>query len=84
MAATRQGRPGSAPAWGASTPQQRFDLLDAAGSEILARKAQLGDQLTREEGNTLPEAIGEVDAVSFTGLVATGQRIAQARVGPAW
>jgi aldehyde dehydrogenase (NAD+) len=47
-------------AWSLSTPQQRFDILDAAGSEILARKAELGDLLAREEGKTLPEAIGEV------------------------
>src|SRR6478609_3047155 len=47
-------------AWGLSTPQQRFDVLDAAGAEILARKAELGDLLAREEGKTLPEAIGEV------------------------
>ncbi len=50
----------AAPAWAASTPQQRFDLLDRIGSEILARKAALGDLLAREEGKTLPEAIGEV------------------------
>ena len=48
------------PTWAQSTPQQRFDALDAAGSEILARKAELGDLLAREEGKTLPEAIGEV------------------------
>jgi alpha-ketoglutaric semialdehyde dehydrogenase len=48
------------PGWSLSTPQQRFDALDAAGSEILARKAELGDLLAREEGKTLPEAIGEV------------------------
>ena len=47
-------------AWQLSTPQQRFDILDAAGSEILARRAELGDLLAREEGKTLPEAIGEV------------------------
>jgi aldehyde dehydrogenase (NAD+) len=47
-------------AWGLSTPQQRFDVLDAAGSEILARRNELGDLLAREEGKTLPEAIGEV------------------------
>lgn len=50
----------AASAWGLSTPQQRFDVLDAAGAEILARKAELGDLLAREEGKTLPEAIGEV------------------------
>jgi acyl-CoA reductase-like NAD-dependent aldehyde dehydrogenase len=48
------------PAWAATTPQQRFDILDAAGSEILARRQELGDLLAREEGKTLPEAVGEV------------------------
>lgn len=47
-------------AWAHSTPQQRFDVLDAAGSEILGRRQELGDLLAREEGKTLPEAIGEV------------------------
>jgi len=47
-------------AWSLSTPQQRFDVLDAAGSEILARRQELGDLLAREEGKTLPEAVGEV------------------------
>lgn len=48
------------PVWSVSTPQQRFDILDAVGTEILARRAELGDLLAREEGKTLPEAIGEV------------------------
>lgn len=48
------------PAWSLSTPQQRFDILDAVGTEILTRRAELGDLLAREEGKTLPEAIGEV------------------------
>ncbi len=46
--------------WSRSTPQQRFDVLDAAGTEILARRNELGDLLAREEGKILPEAIGEV------------------------
>src|SRR5438094_6379800 len=46
--------------WSVSTPQQRFDALDAIGTEIISRKAELGDLLAREEGKTLPEAIGEV------------------------
>src|SRR3954452_21332736 len=53
------------PAWGLSTPQQRFDILDAAGSEILARRNELGDLLAREEGKTLPEAIGEVARAGY-------------------
>ncbi|MDV7341240.1 aldehyde dehydrogenase family protein [Terasakiella sp. A23] len=46
--------------WGASTPQTRFDILDAIGTDILARKDELGDLLSREEGKTLAEGIGEV------------------------
>ena len=52
-------------AWGLSTPQQRFDILDAAGTEILARRNELGDLLAREEGKTLPEAIGEVGRAGY-------------------
>jgi aldehyde dehydrogenase (NAD+) len=53
------------PAWSLSTPQQRFDALDAVGTEILARKAELGDLLAREEGKTLPEATGEVIRAAY-------------------
>jgi aldehyde dehydrogenase (NAD+) len=49
----------AAPAWSLSGVQQRADALDAIGSEILARKTELGTLLAREEGKTLPEAIGE-------------------------
>lgn len=48
------------PAWSTASPQVRSDILDAAGQLILARKAELGDLLAREEGKTLPEATGEV------------------------
>jgi aldehyde dehydrogenase (NAD+) len=51
---------GAAPGWCSSTPQQRFDALDFIGSEILARKEELGRLLAREEGKTLPESTGEV------------------------
>ncbi|URI07326.1 aldehyde dehydrogenase family protein [Aquincola tertiaricarbonis] len=47
-------------AWSVSTPQQRADVLDAVATEILARRDELGRLLAREEGKTLPEAIGEV------------------------
>jgi acyl-CoA reductase-like NAD-dependent aldehyde dehydrogenase len=49
----------AAPGWGLSGIQQRADALDAIGSEIIARKTELGTLLAREEGKTLPEAIGE-------------------------
>jgi len=48
------------PAWSRSSIQQRHDLLKAVGDEILARKDELGRLLSREEGKTLPEGIGEV------------------------
>ena len=48
------------PQWAQSTLQQRFDVLDFVGTEILARKQELGKLLAREEGKILPEAIGEV------------------------
>ena len=48
------------PAWSTSGIQARHDALDKVGSEILARREELGTLLAREEGKTLPEAIGEV------------------------
>ena len=47
------------PAWSRTTPQQRFDILDAAATEILARKAELGELLAREEGKTKAEGVLE-------------------------
>jgi acyl-CoA reductase-like NAD-dependent aldehyde dehydrogenase len=48
------------PAWAAFNTQARADLLDKVGTEIIARKDELGKLLSREEGKTLPEGIGEV------------------------
>jgi len=48
------------PAWSRTTPQQRADLLDKVGNEIMARREELADLLAREEGKTLAEAAGEV------------------------
>ncbi len=48
------------PAWARTTPQERHDILLRASIEILARRDELGRLLAREEGKTLPEAIGEV------------------------
>ena len=49
----------ASPAWSQSTPQQRFDILDAAAGEILQRRQELGRLLSREEGKTLAEGVGE-------------------------
>jgi len=48
------------PAWSTSGVQARADALDKIGSEILARRDELGALLAREEGKTRPEAVGEV------------------------
>jgi aldehyde dehydrogenase (NAD+) len=47
------------PAWSRSTPQERYEILKKASDEILARREELGRLLSREEGKTLPEGIGE-------------------------
>ena len=47
------------PAWAATTPQQRADILEAAGVELLARKDEIGKLLAREEGKPLANGIAE-------------------------
>ena len=47
--------------WSTSSPQLRANVLDRIGSEILARRAELGELLAREEGKIVREALGEVD-----------------------
>lgn len=45
--------------WSQSGIQQRHDILKGTGDEILRRKEEIGLLLSREEGKTLPEGIGE-------------------------
>src|SRR5687767_13723334 len=45
--------------WSVSGIQDRANILDKVGSDILARKDEIGRLLSREEGKTLPEGIGE-------------------------
>ena len=45
--------------WAYSTPQQRHDVLKAAGDEILARRQEIGTLLSREEGKIVSEGIAE-------------------------
>lgn len=47
------------PAWSRSGILERHAILKKTSDEILARKEELGTLLAREEGKTLPEAIGE-------------------------
>lgn len=47
------------PAWAATTPQQRADILEAVGVELIARKDEIGKLLAREEGKPLGNGIAE-------------------------
>lgn len=67
----------AAPAWGFSTPQQRHDILHTVGVEVLARKAELGELLAREEGKVLAEAIGEVNRAGQIFLFFAGEAVRQ-------
>jgi len=53
------------PKWALSTVQARADILDQIGTEILARKEELGTLLSREEGKTRPEGIGEAARAGY-------------------
>src|SRR5581483_9796632 len=48
------------PAWADASPEVRSDFLDRIGDTIVKRRDELGRLLSREEGKTLPEGIGEV------------------------
>ncbi|WP_271880987.1 aldehyde dehydrogenase family protein [Phaeobacter italicus] len=77
----------AAVSWSASTPQQRFDVLDFIGSELLARKDELGRLLAREEGKTLAEGIAETARAGqifkfFAGEALRGGGEAMASVRP--
>lgn len=48
------------PAWSMGSPELRSDLLDRVGNTIMARAAELGELLSREEGKTRAEGMGEV------------------------
>jgi aldehyde dehydrogenase (NAD+) len=48
------------PGWSSASPEVRSDVLDKAGSLIMARAKELGTLLSREEGKTLAEGTGEV------------------------
>jgi aldehyde dehydrogenase (NAD+) len=76
------------PAWARSTPQQRFDLLDSAGDEILRRKEELGELLAREEGKPRADGIAEAGRAGqifkfFAGeaLRLAGERVPSVRPG---
>lgn len=46
--------------WSQSGLEQRKNILDFIGAELIARKEEIGAVLAREEGKTLAEGVGEV------------------------
>ena len=76
------------PAWADASPEVRSDYLDKIGSLILQRREEIGRLLSREEGKTAPEGIGEVTRAGrifkyFAGeaLRLHGQNLASTRAG---
>jgi alpha-ketoglutaric semialdehyde dehydrogenase len=76
------------PMWSRTTPQERHDILLRASTEILARREELGRLLAREEGKSLPEAIGEAtragqifDFFAGEALRIPGEKLASVRPG---
>lgn len=76
------------PAWAEASPQVRHDVLETAGAAIMARKEDLGRLLSREEGKTLAEGIGETIRAAqifkfFAGeaLRVRGEKLASVRPG---
>ena len=55
VAAARTAFPG----WSEASPEVRSDVLDRAGTLLMERREQVGRLLSREEGKTLAEGIGE-------------------------
>jgi alpha-ketoglutaric semialdehyde dehydrogenase len=47
------------PGWSGTTPQQRADVLEAIGVELLARRDELGTLLAREEGKPKANGVAE-------------------------
>ncbi|GAA6179434.1 aldehyde dehydrogenase family protein [Shimia sp. NS0008-38b] len=76
------------PAWSRSGLMERHAILRRASDEILARKEELGRLLSREEGKTLAEGIGETaraaqifDFFAGEALRLTGETVASVRPG---
>ncbi|MGF9693308.1 MULTISPECIES: aldehyde dehydrogenase family protein [unclassified Rhizobium] len=74
------------PAWSRSGILERHAILKKAADEIMARKDEIGRLLSREEGKTLPEGIGETvraaqifDFFAGEALRLTGEVVPSAR-----
>ena len=68
--------------WSRTTPQERFDVLDRAGTEILARKDELGRLLSREQGKPLADGIGEAARAGAIFKFFAGEAVRGVHAGP--
>src|SRR5215831_8995937 len=66
------------PAWARGNIQERADLLDRAGEEILRRREELGRLLAREEGKILADGIGEAGRAGYIFKFFAGEVVRQA------
>ncbi|RYG15727.1 MAG: aldehyde dehydrogenase family protein, partial [Caulobacteraceae bacterium] len=76
------------PSWAEASPELRSDVLDRAGTLLMERREAIGTLLSREEGKTLAEGIGETVRAGrvlkyFAGeaLRVHGQNLASVRPG---
>ncbi|MBS3647603.1 aldehyde dehydrogenase family protein [Pseudaminobacter sp. 19-2017] len=76
------------PKWSRSGPLERHAILRKASDEMLARKDELGRLLSREEGKTLAEGVGETiraaqifDFFAGEALRLTGETVPSVRPG---
>jgi aldehyde dehydrogenase (NAD+) len=74
--------------WSRSSIQLRHDILKKIGDELMSRKEEIGKLLSREEGKTLAEGIGETHRAAqvfhfFAGecLRISGEKLASIRPG---
>ena len=82
LAAARQ----ALPVWRATTPSVRGDILSKVANELLARREELGELLSREEGKVRADGIAEVGRAAqvfafFAGetIRSGGEKIASVR-----
>jgi aldehyde dehydrogenase (NAD+) len=68
----------AAPGWARGNLQERADALDRIGDAILKRKTELGTLLSREEGKTRPEGIGEAARAGYIFKFFAGEVVRQA------
>jgi acyl-CoA reductase-like NAD-dependent aldehyde dehydrogenase len=68
----------AAPGWARGSIQQRADLLDRIGQEVLTRKDELGRLLAREEGKTLADGVGEAARAGYIFKFYAGEVVRQA------